>query len=616
MASLHDSLLGDFTRGGQVTLHFLRMTFQVIKRFSLAIILFYLIVTLGVWVYMTDSYDRYLGFRHAIANIGMFYGNGESLVELKNPKGTISKVRIAYLANSRNIRKIRSELVNKFFLSALYSALSIGILLPIIAAKILAFGKDKRREHHLRGGRILEAEDIGKMLRKQKRESALKVAGVPLIDGTETSHILLSGSPGTGKSTTLYDLMKFIRERGDRAITYSPSGDFIERYFKDGDHVLNPFDARCKTWNVWNECDYDYHFNMVAEAMIPDSNSGDPFWNNAARTLVSSLFIAMRKKGNDRLQEFLELLTERELSELHSYLEGTSAASIIDPESAKTAISIRTTAATQAHALQFVPGGTDTFNIRRWVTNDSGSDWVYLMAKPDQISSVRSLLSAWLEIFTNSLMSLSASRTRRIWLILDELPSLNKIPSLDNFLAQARKYGGCGVIAFQQLSQLRDRYGKDGAESLAGLCATWVCMRQNDPDTAKWVAQSFGESEINEAQHGLSYGASELRDGESLSKQRKKLETLLPAQISSLDNLEGYVRLPGEIPVAHFKMEHIPTPTRAEAFVPRQLELTQDSSRNDVPHAKTSDQSKAIPPKETATEDADEITTFGDFDTA
>jgi len=320
---------------------------------------------------------------------------------------------------------------------------------------------------------------------------------------------------------------------------------------------------------------------------------------------------------NRSLARFLELLTDRELSELYSYLEGTSAASIIDPESAKTAISIRTTAATQAHALRFVPGGTDTFNIRRWVTNDSGSDWVYLMAKPDQISSVRSLLSAWLEIFTNSLMSLSASRTRRIWLIPDELPGLNKIPSLDNFLAQARKYGGCGVIAFQQLSQLRDRYGKDGAaESLAGLCATWVCMRQNDPDTAKWVAQSFGESEINEAQHGLSYGASELRDGESLSKQRKKLETILPAQISSLDNLEGYVRLPGEIPVAHFKMEHIPTPTRAEAFVPRQLETIQSGSKEGVPQNQIPTKEDTRPRKENATEDVDDIVTFGDFDEA
>jgi len=141
-------------------------------------------------------------------------------------------------------------------------------------------------------------------------------------------------------------------------------------------------------------------------------------------------------------------------------------------------------------------------------------------------------------------------------------------------------------------------------------------MRQNDPDTAKWIAQSFGESEIGEMQHGLSYGASELRDGENLSRQRKKVEILLPSQISSLNNLEGYIRLPGDVPVAHFKMQHIPIPTRAEAFEPRPMELESDRSEAE-PRPNPSGKMDEISHEnneEAPTGAADEPVLFGNFD--
>ena len=147
-----------------------------------------------------------------------------------------------------------------------------------------------------------------------------------------------------------------------------------------------------------------------------------------------------------------------------------------------------------------------------------------------------------------------------------------------------RKFGGCGVLAFQQLSQLRDRYGDEGAATLTGLCATWVSMRQNDPATATWVAQSFGEAEISEMQQGVSYGAHEIRDGVSITAQRRKRETLLPSQIMSLNDLEGYIRLPGDVPIGHFKIQYKPGNAQAVAFEPRPSGTAPDfTATPDVP---------------------------------
>ena len=89
-------------------------------------------------------------------------------------------------------------------------------------------------------------------------------------------------------------------------------------------------------------------------------------------------------------------------------------------------------------ALRYLPRRDNALRIRQWVEADAGDGWIFLNGRPDQLSSVRPLLSAWLEIFTNALMSLPPSRDRRVWLIIDELPSLNRIPSLPDFLAQSR----------------------------------------------------------------------------------------------------------------------------------------------------------------------------------
>jgi type IV secretory pathway TraG/TraD family ATPase VirD4 len=264
----------------------------------------------------------------------------------------------------------------------------------------------------------------------------------------------------------------------------------------------------------------------------------------------------------------LELLTKVDLEVLYQYLQGTEGAALIDPAGERTAVSIRTNAATYARAFRYLPMYRENFHIRNWVHDESKSGWIFLNAQREQLDAVRSVLSAWLEIFTNALTSLRPSRTRRIWLVIDELHSLNRITSLEPFLAEGRKYGGCGVIGFHQVAQLRDRYGKDGAESLTGACATWVCLRQNDPETAKWMAGSFGQVEVFEAHQGLTYGANDVRDGVSLSKVRKLRPLLLDSEISNLDDLEGYIRVPGRLPVAHFRQRWQPTPNVAPAFIP------------------------------------------------
>ena len=167
------------------------------------------------------------------------------------------------------------------------------------------------------------------------------------------------------------------------------------------------------------------------------------------------------------------------------------------------------------------------------------------------------------------MLSLAQDDGRRIWVILDELPTLHQVPSLQPGLAESRQFGGCFVLGVQVASALRDLYGRNGAETISGLCGTRVVLAAPDRDTAQWSADSLGRSEVEEVAEGYSYGANTIRDGVSLTPRRELRALALPSEIMRLPNLHGYLKFPGPLPVASIRLKHVSRPACGPRFVPR-----------------------------------------------
>ena len=129
------------------------------------------------------------------------------------------------------------------------------------------------------------------------------------------------------------------------------------------------------------------------------------------------------------------------------------------------------------------------------------------------------------------MLSLEQDAGRRIWVILDELPTLHQVPSLQSGLAESRQFGGCFVLGVQVASALRDLYGKNGAETISGLCGTRVVFAAPDRDTAHRSAESLGRSEVEELSEGVSYGADPYRDGVTLMPRRELQSLALPSEL-------------------------------------------------------------------------------------
>ena len=107
-------------------------------------------------------------------------------------------------------------------------------------------------------------------------------------------------------------------------------------------------------------------------------------------------------------------------------------------------------------ALEFLPDDRcKPFSIREWISDEEDKGgFLFLTSRGDQHASLRGLISTWLEIAVNAMLTLAQDDGRRIWVILDELPTLHQVPSLQPGLAESRQFGGCFVLGVQVASAL------------------------------------------------------------------------------------------------------------------------------------------------------------------
>jgi len=266
---------------------------------------------------------------------------------------------------------------------------------------------------------------------------------------------------------------------------------------------------------------------------------------------------------------------------------------MMDPESEKTALSIRATLAASIKSFAYLasPPKDDSkekgdidplafFSIREWVQNPNQRGFLFLNATPEQRSTLTPLITAWLSLATKALMS--RRDYEKLWFFVDELASLNKLPDLPKALAEVRKYGGCFVLGLQTLSQIDEIYGQNTSRIITGLTGTKLIFRTPDSYTAKRMSEFFGEQEVLELQESISFGAHQMRDGVSLSGQKRKQSLVSYTQIMQLPNLSAYLQLPQDFPVTKVAFKYLNLPVNQSVFVERDLESDVDEATNVV----------------------------------
>jgi type IV secretory pathway TraG/TraD family ATPase VirD4 len=242
------------------------------------------------------------------------------------------------------------------------------------------------------------------------------------------------------------------------------------------------------------------------------------------------------------------------LCKLCSFVQGSKAGAYLDMNSERTAGSIRTVATSFLECFEHIQDTQNPFSIRQWIHDEKKEGWLFLSCKPYQRAVLNPLLTCWFSVAARSLLQMKPDLNRRLWFIIDELPTLNRLSELESFLAESRKYGGCGLFAFQSPAQIETIYGNTVAKTIIGNCMTKIIFAEQDPQISDMLSKSFGEREIKEYQEGLSYGAHETRDGVNLSLQSKKQPLVSASDIQALERNQAYIKLPGNIPISKIKL--------------------------------------------------------------
>lgn len=562
LMSNHQNKAKFFTRGGQITFHNWRMLFQINKQVSkYYIICFFITLTLTV-ILITPSeiyHAAYYWLHSKIIYKLSFLGiQGHAFIIHYHGKAYLETAR-SFLSQKPLIDQA-VKILAYLKLSAVIAAF-ISLCVSIIMVKwLIRRGQKQTENQYIRGAVLGTSKQVTKRIYKDHKASDIHIDDFPMIKNAEVKHTLVHGTTGSGKGQLISKFLDHLRKRGDRVILYDKGCSFTPVYYRtDSDIMLNPFDQRCVNWDLWSEARDAPDFENMAESLIPSHGEHDPFWINAARTIFASAAWTMQNDSDRSITKLLKLILTAEMSDLETYLKGTDASILTSDKIEKTALSIKSVLTTYLKSLRYLQGlnrpDLKKFSIYDWVLDDQRSDWLFISSNAEQHTTLKPLISMWLAMASIALLSLPPDYNRRIWFVVDELPSLHRIPQLPETIAEVRKFGGCFVLGMQSFAQLEKVYGRHGARELFDLMNTRFFFRSASSDMARLVSQELGEQEVEDMRENYSYGANRIRDGISIGHQRLTRPIVSYSEIMNMEDLHCYLRLPSNYPVVPLELK-------------------------------------------------------------
>ena len=396
----------------------------------------------------------------------------------------------------------RNQTVTDLATPALWGSVTVfAIGLLIALPKDLARARARRHGRRLKGPELVTAATFNRRTRAdgigfvQTPSLAARLSGrrqwVRVPRAIESSHVLIMGDSGTGKSVLIRQILHQLDARGESAIVYDPAREYTPEFYtpERGDLILNPLDARSPYWSPGDEVQHEAEALTLATSLFPDRPHENQFFTEGPRRIFAHLLTLQ-----PTAQELASWLCHED--ELDRRVCGTSYAAMIDPQAPAQRSGVLASLNMVADTLKLLP--TEAEMSHRWSAAGWARErrgWLCLTSTPETRTRLVPLTSLWLDLLVLRLMSSGHPHPQPVWFMLDELASLQRLPQLHTAITENRKSNNPVVLSFQGRSQLETRYGHD-AEAMLSQPATKIFLRTSEPHAAKWIADTIGEIEI------------------------------------------------------------------------------------------------------------------------
>lgn len=471
----------------------------------------------------------------------------------------------------------RDQTLLDFSTPALFGGLGV-----FLVSLLVAIPKDAARARARKEGRQLKGPELVTVRQFNRRNCSDGIAfpqtrtlrqrmlgNVPTLrlpHASEPSHILIMGDTGTGKSTLIRRILMQIEERSETAIVYDPALDYTPEFYtpERGDTILNPLDARMPYWSLGEELRHDAEALTLAASLFPDRHNENPFFVEGPRKIFAHL-LTFRPSP----QELAYWMCHEE--EIDRRLKGTEYAAMIDRQAPAQRSGVLASLNMIADTLKLLPSereATARWSAAEW--SKHRRSWLFLTSTPETRKRLIPLTSLWLDTLVLRSMNQGQSNPQKVWFVLDELASLQRLPQLHTAITENRKSNNPIVLGFQGRSQLETRYGHE-AEAMLSQPATKIFLRTSEPRAAEWISKTIGEVEIERLRESRSSGRTgRQRNTKSYNLERQVEPLVMASEISGLADMHGFLKK-GNL-VVRMNFPFIELPNKHPKYIERPIQ--------------------------------------------
>jgi type IV secretory pathway TraG/TraD family ATPase VirD4 len=530
-------------------------SFQVwVREFKMSFEL-YLFVCLATMVTQILVFSFLIWLLHTpteLTNLWAYFKSGSISLFSKKTTGNFVVNGRKYDAESGLMFKSIRPVVRPYFWKIESSGL-LSFLSWFSAPLLLAFFNKRAsrltQPTFLRGAKFVTVKKVKNGVKENGGASFGIGQDVFMAKGWEQQHQLGIGRSGSGKTTLVLQQINDLRKQGAKAVIYDPKADYFSRFYdpSKGDILFNPLDTRHIGWSPLRELKNAMDIDAVAGSLIPSSHSEDAFWNNGARAVFAGCLHNLNFTGetnNDAIWNFLHQDAEKVTQSLKKT--GQPGYKYVEDATSKQSSGVFSTLEQYLGAFRYMSGSDGLFSVSDWV-RDGKSGFIFITSSPDTMETLRPILSLFIDLLGRRLLSLPDDNKRRVYFIIDELGSLQRLTTFIQLLTLSRSKGGCVSAWIQDCGQIDRIYTKEHRQTIVNNCATAIIMSCKDPETAKFCSQKIGDCEIEEIETTDSVGAGDTREAVSFSRRKRIQPLVIPGEIlHELPPYHFYLSMPGQ----------------------------------------------------------------------